>query len=199
MPRKSVTSELEQILRSLPHMNKEELELALERLSSLGIESPEGPVRRPGVTCPFTQMQVVSPCNLTKCKFHIENEWSRNCMLEYMDQQNCESLASEEIAFLYQISTEQVDDTIEQAMVELRENPQETVGIEGDFRRAKPKQFKLNLEDSEDIEITPYTLSPSFMSQVNKVLELGASDDEVFAHPAIRVLGVLDSIINELE
>ena len=199
MPRKSVTSELEKILRSLPHMNSEELELALERLSTIGIKPPDGPVRRPGVTCPFTQMQVVSPCNLTKCKFHIENEWSRNCMLEYMDQQNCESLAVEELSFLYQTSTEEVTASLEKAMVQLRENPQETVGIEGDFHRSKPRQFKLNLDDAEDIEITKYTIAPSFMEPVNRTLQLAASDDEVFEHPAILILGILDSIINELE
>lgn len=199
MPRKSVTSELEQILRSLPHMTAEELELALERLSTFDIESPEGPVRRPGVTCPFTQMQVVSPCNLTKCKFHVENEWSRNCLLEYMDQQNSETLAVEEIAYLYQKPTEEVSSALEQAMAQLRENPEETVGIEGDFKRSSPRQFKINLDDAEDIEVTKYSIAPSFMDPVNRTLAIAASDDAVFAHPAIRVLGILDSIISELE
>jgi hypothetical protein len=116
-----------------------------------------------------------------------------------MDQQNCETLAAEEIAYLYQTATEEVTGALAQAMVELRENPEETVGIEGDFKRNSPRQFKLSLDDDEDIEVTKYTIAPSFMDPVNRTLALAASDEEVFAHPAIRVLGILDSIINELE
>jgi hypothetical protein len=144
-------------------------------------------------------MQVVSPCNLTKCKFYIENEWSRNCLLEYLDQQNSEALASEEIAFLHQTTTEQVERVIEQAMLQLRENSEETIGIEGDFRRKKPRQFKLALDDADDIEITSSALSPSFLGSTNEVLAIGASDEAVFEHQAVRILGVLDTIINELE
>jgi hypothetical protein len=192
-------SELAKIMRSLPHMNKEEHELAVARLKEFGIETPTEPVRRPGVECPYMKMQVVSPCNLKKCKFHIENEWSRNCILEYIDVQGNEALASEEIAFLYGTSTAKVDAVIEKGMVQLRENSEETVGIAGTFEKHVEPTISANVDSDEDFTITAATLSPSFMKPVNLALDTAISQNDVFQHPAIRILGVLDTIIDELE
>jgi hypothetical protein len=192
-------SELEKIMRSLPHMNKEEHELAVARLKEFGIETPTEPVRRPGVECPYMKMQVVSPCNLKKCKFHIENEWSRNCILEYIEVQGNEALASEEIAFLYGTSTAKVDAVIEKGMVQLRENSEETVGIAGTFEKHVEPAISANVDSDEDFTITAATLSPSFMQPVNLALDTAISQNDVFQHPAIRILGVLDTIIDELE
>jgi hypothetical protein len=196
---KSVVSELEKILRSLPHMNSEEREIAVERLRTFGVEAPKGPVRRPGVECPFTQMQVVSPCNLTKCKYHIENEWSRNCVLEYIEVQGSESLAVEEIAFLYDTPTEEVEAIVEQGMLQLRENSKETVGIDGDFERISAPEIQANVEEDDEFSITAVTLAPPFLKAVNPTLEAAVPAADVFQHPAIRLLGVLDTIISELE
>jgi len=135
MSGRSVVTELRRILQSLPQMNEEEKELAVERLSSFGVETPQGDPRRPGVECPFLEMRVVSPCGLGKCKYHIENEWSRNCLLEYVDVQGSDTLASEEIAFLYGISTERVDSVIDKGMEKLRASSEETVGFSGDFKK----------------------------------------------------------------
>lgn len=199
MSEKSVASELEQIIRSLPQMNAEERELATEHLRSLGVEPPEGPVRRPGVECPFTQMQVVSPCNLKTCKYHIENEWSRNCLLEYLDVQGSESLAVEEIAFLYSKPTDKVELVIEQGMAKLRENSKETVGFDGDFEKPEVPKIVANVEEDDEFVITAATLAPPFLKNVNPALESAAPATEVFNHPAIRLLGILDTIIGELE
>jgi hypothetical protein len=179
-------------------MNAKDRKLATNRLSSLGIETPEGPIRRPGIECPFTAMQVVSPCNLSKCGYFIENEWSRNCVLEYVDVQGSESLAPEEIAFLYGSSTEDVKQVIAQGMLQLRENSEETVGFSGDFKRHTPPEIQANADVTEDFTITALTLSPPFMKSVNAALETVAPADIVFRHPAIRILGVLDTIIGEL-
>lgn len=199
MTAKSVSSELEQILRSLPQMNAEERELAVERLATFGVYAPEGPTRRPGVECPFTQMQVVSPCNLSKCKYHIENEWSRNCLLEYIEVQGSEALAVEEIAFLYNTPTEKVESVIEQGMLQLRENSTETVGIDGDFEKVSKPEITANVDEEDEFVITSATLAPPFLAKVNDSLETVAPAVDVFAHPAIRLLGVLDQIISEVE
>lgn len=199
MSGKSIASELEQILHSLPQMNAEEREIAVERLATFGVKPPEGPVRRPGVECPFTQMQVVSPCNLTKCKYHIENEWSRNCLLEYLEVQGSESLAVEEIAFLYNTPTEKVEGVIKQAMLQLRENSKETMGIVGGFEKTETPDIQVNLEEDDDFVITAATLAPPFLEKVNVALELAAPAAAVFNHPAIRLLGILDTIIGELD
>lgn len=199
MSGKSVALELEQILRSLPHMNAEEREIAVERLASFGVETPEGPIRRPGVECPFTQMQVVSPCNLSKCKYHIENEWSRNCLLEYLEVQGSESLATEEIAFLYNTPTTKVEEVIAQAMLQLRENSTETVGISGGFEKSEKPEIEANLDEDDEFVITSGTLAPPFLAKVNVPLEEVAPATDVFSHPAIRLLGILDTIIGELD
>jgi len=194
-----VKSELEKIMRSLPHMNKEERELSVERLKEFGIKTPTEPVRRPGVECPYMQMQVVSPCNLKRCKFSIDNEWSRNCILEYIEVQGNETLASEEIAFLYGTSTEKVDAAIAHGMSQLRENSQETVGIVGTFEKRVEPTISANVDADDDFTITAATLSPTFMKDVNSALDTAISQNDVFQHPAIRLLGVLDTIIDELE
>jgi hypothetical protein len=199
MSEKSVASELEQIIRSLPQMNSEERELATEHLRSFGVKPPEGPVRRPGVECPFTQMQVVSPCNLKRCKYHIENEWSRNCLLEYLDVQGSESLAVEEIAFLYSTTTDKVEQVISQGMAKLRENSQETVGFAGGFEKPVTPEIVANVKEDDEFVITSTTLAPPFLKNVNAALESAAPAAEVFDHPAIRLLGILDTIIGELE
>jgi len=144
-------------------------------------------------------MQVVSPCNLTKCKFHINNEWSRNCILEYIDVQGNETLASEEIAFLYGTTTDKVNDIITKGMSQLRENSQETVGIVGTFEKHVEPTISANVDADDDFTITASTLSPSFMKDVNSALDTAISQNDVFQHPAIRLLGVLDTIIDELE
>ena len=85
MPRKTVVAELSQILDSLPKLGEEELELAVERIEALGVELPDdSPVRRPGVTCPVTQLPIVTSCNLSGCPYRIDNEWHRNCLMDYM-------------------------------------------------------------------------------------------------------------------
>ncbi len=198
MPRKSVTSELRSILDSLPKFGAEELELAVERLEALDVEIPTGPARRPGITCPVMQLPLVTTCNLSSCPYSIDNEWHRNCLLDYMDSQGSETLAIEEIAFLYQETPKKVQKAIETGMALLRENSMETLGFAGDFHKEQPSEVKANLGEDDEFEITHSTLSPGFMGKTNEVLEATIESDLVYRHPAIRLLGILDSIIDEL-
>ena len=199
MPKKSMTSELSEILESLPHLSSGELEVALERLGILGVEVPEGPIRRPGISCPIMQLPIVTICNLVKCSYHIENEWSRNCLLEYMDSQDSESLAVEEIAFLYQASPKRVEETISRGMAELRETSMKTLGFSGDFHKPSAPEIRANVDEEESFEISHATLAPPFMGKANEALESAVPAETVFRHPAIKILGVLDRIISELE
>ena len=199
MSENSNSSDILNILSRASDMNSKELEEALNNLEDLGIEPLSGPIMRPGITCPFTEMQVISPCSLKKCNFYVENEWSRNCLLQYMEEQNYEELSSEEIAFLYQTTTEKVEDTIREAMSQLRENSEETVGISGDFSKKEPKKFKISEGSLENLEISNNTLFPPFLEEANKKLFEEATDEEVLNHPAAKLLGILDSIITELE
>lgn len=198
MPEKSETSELSELLEQLPGLSGEELEQALERLAELGIEAPEGQTGRPGITCPVMQLPLVTPCSLKKCSFSIDNEWFRNCLLEYMNCQGSETLAPEEIAFLYQISPKKIEKLIAGGMNQLRESSMETLGFRGDFRRDAPPEVKANIDDEEDLEVSHITLAPPFMRSTNEALEELVSAERVFSHPAIKILGVLDRIIGEL-
>jgi hypothetical protein len=199
MGRKTYVRLLGDFARDLPHMGAEELQIALERISRFGIERPTGPVRRPGVMCPFTQLQVVSPCSLSKCKYFIEDGWNRNCLLEYLEARSSDSLAVEEIAFLYKTTVDDVEATIAQGMLQLRDTSQETVGFSGDFEKSVPPEVLVNSGEEGGFKITPATLSPPFIEKVNTALEALILSDIVFQHPAIRILGVLDTIINEIE
>lgn len=198
MPRKTMLAELSQILDSLPKLGEEELELAVERLESLGVALPDGPARRPGITCPVTQLPLVTSCNLTSCPYSIDNDWHRNCLLDYMATQDGESLAVEEIAFLYQETPSKVQKIIETGMASLRKTSMESMGFEGDFHREQPPDVKANLGEDDEFEVTHSTLSPGFMKKTNEALESAVESEIVYRHPAIRLLGILDSIIDEL-
>jgi hypothetical protein len=198
MPRRSVVSELERILDSLPKLGEEELEMALERIEALGVELPDGPVRRPGITCPVTQLPIVTSCKLSNCPYSIDNEWHRNCLMDYMAAQDGESLAVEEIAFLYQETPSKVQKIIETGMDSLRKSSMESMGFEGNFHREQPPEVKANLGEDDEFEVTYSTLSPGFMKKTNEALESAVESELVYRHPAIRLLGILDSIIDEL-
>ncbi len=172
--------------------------MALERLDALGVEMPDGPARRPGVTCPVTQLPLVTACNLSDCPYSIDNEWHRNCLMDYMVTQDGESLAVEEIAFLYQETPEKVQKIIETGMASLRKNSIESMGFEGDFHRESPPDVQANLGEDDEFEVTSSTLSPGFMKKTNEALEAAVESEIVYRHPAIRLLGILSSIIDEL-
>ena len=197
MPQK-LEAELNQILESLPEMDKEETERAMERLESLGVELPEGPAERPGITCPITQLPLVTSCNLSGCPYRINSEWHKNCLLEYMSVQGSEYLSVEEIAFLYQETPSKVQKIIEDGMESLRKNSIETMGFAGDFHRRGIPEVKANLGEDDEFEVTYFTLSPGFLGKTNEILEAAVESELVYQHPAIRILGILDSIIGEL-
>ena len=58
--------------------------------------------------------------------------------------------------------------------------------------------MKANLGEDDEFEVTHATLSPGFMRKTNEALEAAVESELVYRHPAIRVLGILDSIIDEL-
>jgi hypothetical protein len=100
---------------------------------------------------------------------------------------------------LYSTPTEKVESIIAKGMLQLRENSKETVGFDGDFERVSAPEIQANVEEDDEFNITVATLAPPFLKSVNPTLEAAISADEVFQHPAIRLLGVLDTIISELE
>jgi len=191
--------ELLKILEALPNNSAEELEIIFPRLEELGVELPEVPKRKPGIQCPVTEMTLVAPCNISNCSYRIQNEWHRNCLLDYLDVRGSgELLAIEEIAFLHNDTPQAVKRTIEKGMAELKSNSLNTMGFTGDYKKAKSPEIKANLNEDDLFKVGEFTLSPTFMEKTNLALEKIVSSKTVHKHPAIRLLGILDSIINEL-
>lgn len=59
-------------------------------------------------------------CRLEACRYHVDYEWSANCLLAYMHQQRVDSLSPDEISFLYRLPVQHVKQSIEQASQLLR-------------------------------------------------------------------------------
>jgi hypothetical protein len=118
--------------------------------------------------------------------------------MDYMATQDGESLAVEEIAFLYQETPAKVQKIIETGMASLRKTSMESMGFEGDFHRESPPDVKANLGEDDEFKVTHSSLSPGFIGKTNEVLEAAVESELVYRHPAIRLLGILDSIIDEL-
>ena len=191
--------ELISILEALPDMSEEEIESVFSRLEELGIDIPDRPNRRPGIQCPVTELALVAPCFISECPYQIPNEWYRNCILDYIDTKGGEEVLSiEEIAFLHNEPPQIVNKIIEEGMSALRKNSIMTMGFEGDFIREKSADIKANLGEDDNFKVIHSTLSPPFMQDLNDILETIIESDLVHKHPAVRLLGILDSIINEL-
>lgn len=199
MPKKSATLELRSLADQLPYMEAGELQETLKRLKEMGIETPQDSRLPPGITCPFTETQLIAPCALAKCPYYIENKVSRNCLLEYLGAQDKDALEIEEIAFLLQISPDEVVAAIEQGMAQLRENSEETVGIDGTFHKKQEVICDPNIDEDDEFEITRLSVEPPFLGSLNAALARGASLEAVLRHPSVRLLGVLDSIISEID
>lgn len=90
-------------------------------LRQLGLEVEPGPLRlATGFCCSVTGTTLRTGCQLGQCRYHIDYEWSANCLLAYMHQQQVESLSVDEVSFLYRIPSERVKQKIDEATVRLR-------------------------------------------------------------------------------
>jgi|GEM_PF-4813405 len=90
----------------------------LRQLSLLG----EGTAVRltTGFRCSLTGTTLRTDCQLESCRYHVDYEWSANCLLAYMHQQRVSSLSIDEISFLYRVPSDQVKQTIDAATQSLR-------------------------------------------------------------------------------
>lgn len=90
-------------------------------LRGLGLLDGPAPVRlATGFRCSVTATTLRACCQLRACRYHVDYEWSANCLLAYMHQQRVESLSVDEIAFLYRVPPEIVKQKLDAATVALR-------------------------------------------------------------------------------
>lgn len=77
-------------------------------------------VLRGGFRCNQIDAVVTARCELKACRYHVPYEWSANCLLAYMQQQNTDALSVDEISFLYRIPVEDVKQSVERSTAALR-------------------------------------------------------------------------------
>ena len=58
--------------------------------------------------CPVMKCQLNLPCQLQECKFWINVDWTRNCLLSYAATQGVSNLTVEEVSFLYDFPLKKV-------------------------------------------------------------------------------------------
>lgn len=83
-----------------------------------------------GFVCPVIDAEIVTPCALKQCKFNLDYNWSNNCLLNYMHQQETQSLSLEEISYLYQMPLDRVTSVYKDSLVQLRSG---AISIESEY------------------------------------------------------------------
>lgn len=90
-------------------------------LRQLGLDVEASDVRlATGFCCSVTGTTLRTACQLQACRYHIDYEWSANCLLAYMHQQKVDALSIDEVSFLYRIPSERVKQKIDEATTRLR-------------------------------------------------------------------------------
>lgn len=89
-------------------------------VSTTGFET--GALFNTGFCCPILKEEIVTPCDLAKCSYHLDYPWGANCLLAYTHQQDIEALSPEEIAYLYHFPIDQVKKLLSNAITALRSN-----------------------------------------------------------------------------
>lgn len=73
-----------------------------------------------GFRCSVTGTTLRAECQLRSCRYHVDYEWSANCLLAYMHQQRVDSLSVDEISFLYRVPAPMVKQKLDEATTALR-------------------------------------------------------------------------------
>lgn len=108
-------------------------------LRGLGLLGGPEPVRlATGFRCSVTATPLRACCQLRACRYHVDYEWSANCLLAYMHQQRVESLSVDEIAFLYRVPPEIVKQKLDAATSALRAQALDVQAERGQM----PRQFR---------------------------------------------------------
>ena len=89
-------------------------------LRELGLFDTASVRLKTGFRCSVTDTTLRADCQLRACRYHVDYEWSANCLLAYMHQQNVESLSIDEISFLYRVRSDIVKQKLDEATVALR-------------------------------------------------------------------------------
>jgi len=77
-------------------------------------------ILRGGFRCSKIDATVTARCQIESCRYHIRYQWSANCLLAYMQQQNIDALSIDEISFLYRIPVDNVKCSIDRSTAQLR-------------------------------------------------------------------------------
>ncbi len=70
--------------------------------------------------CTVLGTDVVTPCNLHECRWHVDYPWSNNCMVAYAQEHGSGGLSADEISFLLKRDRAAVTKSINGAVAQLR-------------------------------------------------------------------------------
>lgn len=64
----------------------------------------------PESVCPVTKQAIRVPCELSRCKFHVDHPWAKNCALNFLlNQEKKDRLTVEQVSLLYKKSPQRVE------------------------------------------------------------------------------------------
>jgi len=63
----------------------------------------------PESVCPVIKEEVRLACGLNKCRYWIDQPWTKNCAVNFMTAQGKENLSVEQVSLLYRKAPERVD------------------------------------------------------------------------------------------
>lgn len=140
-------------------------------LRELGLLDAPASVRlATGFRCSVTATTLRAECRLRSCRYHVDYEWSANCLLAYMHQQRVESLSVDEISFLYRVPAEIVKQKLDDATALLRAQALEVQASTDQvlgrrFRHLVGARLCLVCESSLDDEPVPRNLQVDNIGQ----------------------------------
>ena len=70
--------------------------------------------------CTVLGTDVVTPCSLHECRWHVDYPWSNNCMVAYAQEHGSDGLSADEISFLLKRDRADVTRSINGALAKLR-------------------------------------------------------------------------------
>jgi len=85
--------------------------------------------------CNRLQMYLRCSCQLHSCGYWVEWPQTYNCLWAYFQQQEVEGLTPEEISYLYRLPLADVQHSLYEAMVKLRESSLKVAAIQNDLPR----------------------------------------------------------------
>ena len=99
-----ISAKLEKFDQLLP-IERAEVYAQLKRIASVQLVKAE----ESESICPVHRQPVVTACELKKCRYWVDQKWTRNCALNFMAAQEKDNLTIDQVSLLFRKPPERVD------------------------------------------------------------------------------------------